>query len=81
MSMAWITPGGHQLLDENEELEWRLSDVLERKYMVQMRRAIRERERAGLIITPQWLDAIERKYMAMAMLEQTEMELAELEKE
>jgi hypothetical protein len=81
MSMAWITPGGHQLLEENEELEWRLSDALERKYMVQMRRAIRERERAGLVITPQWLDAVERKYMAMAMLEQTEMELAELEKE
>jgi hypothetical protein len=81
MSMTWITPGGHQLLDETEELEWRLSDALERKYMAQMRRAIRAREGAGLVITPQWLDALERKYMAMAMLEQTEMELAELEKE
>jgi hypothetical protein len=49
--------------------------------MGEARKEIVARERAGKVITPQWLDALERKYMALAWRKIAEIELAELEKE
>jgi hypothetical protein len=57
-----------------------LLEELERKQMRLVRKEIVARERAGLVITPQWLDAIERKYMALVWQKAAEFELAELDR-
>jgi hypothetical protein len=54
-----------------------LLEELERKQMRLVRKEIAARERAGLVITPQWLDALERKYMALVWQKAAEYELAE----
>jgi hypothetical protein len=56
-------------------------EELERKQMGLARKEVAARERAGLVITPQWLDALERKYMALVWQKAAEYELAELGEE
>jgi hypothetical protein len=56
-----------------------LLEELERKQMGLVRKEIVARERAGLVVTPQWLDALERKYLALVWQKAAEYELAELD--
>jgi hypothetical protein len=63
-----------QWAERNELLE-----ELERKQMRLVRKEIAARERAGLVITPQWLDALERKYLALVWQKAAEYELVDLD--